>query len=100
MSKTADPLARLKDFDISEPYELVRTIEVVKGQCRYRLEVMKSLHSQNCYFVDCYRLVEQEETTTLEVMSAVWSRLSLEEFSGTEENDQNKALETALAALR
>jgi hypothetical protein len=96
MANTGDPLARFKDFEVSEPCELVRTVEVVKGECQYRLEVMKSLQRNN-FFVHCYRLVE---TTTLEVTSGCWSRLSPEEAPPNDENDGYKALETALSFLR
>jgi hypothetical protein len=51
-----DPLARLKDFGLSEAHEIVSTVHVVKDYERYRLEVIKDASNQAATFdVQYYR---------------------------------------------
>jgi hypothetical protein len=49
---TKDPLEEYKNFGISEAYDVVRTVELVKGGRAYRLEVQRACgHSPMHYEV-------------------------------------------------
>lgn len=95
---TVDPLPRYKDFQLSEAYDVVRTVEVVKDGERYRLDVLMSMSSPNTYDVQCYRWTIQQQTVeTTDTVSGVW--LLLRDFPSSLERNEELALQTALSVV-
>ncbi len=99
---TTDPLTRFKDFDLSEVYEIVRIVEVVKGAERYRLEVTKSVSNPNSpYDVKYYRwasvMTHGADESVGDDASCFWVETDFPEAQGRSPED---ALAFALSVLR
>ena len=95
---TDDPLPRYKDFNLSEAYDVVRTVEVVKDEEHYRLDVLMSMSSPNTYDVQCYRWTHlREAVETTDTVPGVWLRLR--DFRSPSKGNDELALQTALSLL-
>jgi hypothetical protein len=100
-SMTVDPLTRFKDFELSEAHEIVRIVEVVKGNERYRLEVAKSVSNQNApYDVQYYRwasvMTHGTDESAGDDASCLWVETDLPEAQG---KNPDEALTFALSVL-
>ena len=99
---TIDPLTRFKDFELSEAYEIVRIVEVVKGTERYRVEVTKSVSNKNApYDVQYYRwasvMTHGTDESAGDDASCLWVETDFPEAQGRSPED---ALAFALSVLR
>jgi hypothetical protein len=99
----SDPLSRWKEYGLSEAYEIVRTVEVVMDDHRYRIEVVKSHWNSNMPFTtreyvaeDVMMTRESPEGAKPEPMQ-VW--VDCGEAPWTAGNDPDAALAQALGFL-
>jgi uncharacterized protein (DUF1684 family) len=94
---TDDPLLRLRDFDISDANEIIRTVQITKDGVTYRIEVIRN--HNGTFNTRCFKFEPSSNDSPQTESTLPSGRFLPVDAAGDDERDQNVALEWAFSNL-